>query len=266
MSAITAKTPVLSSHISVYDLGETIDAICQLAKGEGKHYVCVSNVHTVVMGEKDPAFCKVTNTATLATADGVPLIWASKVLGAGEIHGRASGPDIMRAFFTETKTSGLKHFLFGSTPVVLSALEKNLKSLPLGNGIVGSFSPPMRGVPSPDAPVTAEEAQECERINATGADIVWVSLGAPKQEVWMYRMRPHLKAKVLIGVGAAFDFLSGNVKRAPLWMQKAGLEWFYRFTQQPGRLFWRYASTNPEFLARVALQSLRGRLAGPPSS
>lgn len=262
MALFTAKTPILSSRISIYDLNETIDAICALTKDGGAHYVCVSNVHTVVMGEKDPAFRSVTNSATLATADGVPLVWASKVLGKRPIHGRASGPDIMRAFFTESKTSGLRHFLFGSTPEVLSALGRNLSAFPLGKGVVGAYSPPFRAVVRPRAPVTEEELQECERINCSGADVVWVSLGAPKQEIWMSRMRPHLKAKVLIGVGAAFDFLSGNVSRAPVWMQRVGLEWLYRLVQQPSRLFWRYASTNPEFLVRVAAQGVKLRMMG----
>ncbi|HRK01995.1 MAG TPA: WecB/TagA/CpsF family glycosyltransferase [Oligoflexia bacterium] len=256
-TAITQKTPVLSSNISVFNLPESVRQIAQLARGTGVHYVCVSNVHTVIMGERDPVFRKVTNSATLATADGMPLLWASRVLGKSPIHGRASGPDIMKLFFSDPEFADLRHFLFGSTERVLSGLQRNLQTTKNGHNIVGTYSPPMRPVPDAELAISPEEKLECERINQSGANIVWVSLGAPKQEIWMYRMRPHLKAQVLIGVGAAFDFLSGNVKRAPEWMQKSGLEWLYRWTQQPGRLFWRYASTNPEFLVRVAVQALR---------
>lgn len=258
-SAKSQKTSVLSSQISIFNLDETIERIAALARGTDKHYICVSNVHTVVMGERNAAFRKVTNSATLATADGVPLLWASKVLDQkNPIHGRASGPDIMHAFFFSEGFADLKHCLFGSTPQVLTRLEQKLGEFHNGKNIVLSLSPPFRPVVGVEEPLSQEEISECERINQSGAHIVWVSLGAPKQEIWMYRARKHLSAPVLIGVGAAFDFLSGNVKRAPVWMQKAGLEWFYRWTQQPGRLFWRYASTNPEFLARVALHKIRG--------
>jgi len=254
------RTNILGSYISVWDQCETVAKLSEMARDvKRKHYVCVSNVHTVVMGMSDPAFTAVTNQATLATADGVPLVWASQVLGGQKIHGRASGPDILSQILVDPCGKGLKHYFYGSTDAVLGRLQNQLSTLPLSGEISGFFSPPLRSAKGPQEPLDADELKDCELLNQSGADIIWVGLGAPKQEVWMYRARPHLKAAVLIGVGAAFDFLAGNKKRAPEWMQKSGLEWAYRLMQEPDRLASRYLKTNPIFVAAVLKQALSNR-------
>lgn len=254
MSLNGNKTQILTSNISVWNLDETVARLRELAEN-GRHYICVSNVHTVVMGAKDENFAKVTNGATLATADGVPLVWASQLLGGPRIHGRASGPDILQKILDDPKAKGLKHFFYGSTPEVLSRLESNLKPK-YDKQIVGYYSPPFRQAVGPDVPLSNDELVDCSRIDAASPHIVWVGLGAPKQEVWMYRARKHLRAPVLIGVGAAFDFLAGTKPRAPEWMQKAGLEWLHRMCSEPDRLVSRYLTTNPVFVAEVAKQAL----------
>lgn len=250
------KISILGSRISVWNLSETVARLRELAESGRKHYVCVSNVHTVVMGTENADYARVTNEATLATADGVPLIWASRLLGGPVIHGRASGPDILAAMLSDESCRHLKHYFYGSTPEVLKALETALRARwPEGN-FAGFFSPPFRSAKGVDAPMDGDELEDCRRIDATSADIVWVGLGAPKQEIWMHRARKHLSAPVLIGVGAAFDFLAGKKSRAPLWMQKSGLEWCHRLMQEPGRLASRYLKTNPVFVAAVLKQAL----------
>lgn len=255
----TEKVSILGSKISVWNLGETVAQLKKLAQSGGRHYVCVSNVHTVVMGLDDKNYSEITNNATLATADGVPLIWASKLLGGPKIHGRASGPDILAKILNDSSCRSLRHYFFGSTPEVLEALRENLKQIAPEAIIAGFYSPPHRKAKAATDPLDADEIEECRRIDEASPHIVWVGLGAPKQEIWMARTRQQLKAPVTIGVGAAFDFLAGNKKRAPLWMQKGGLEWAYRFVQEPKRLASRYLKTNPRFVAEVAREALLRR-------
>lgn len=254
------KINILGSRISVWNLDETVSRLARLAEEGGKHYICISNVHTVVTGMEDPEYAAVTNGATLATADGVPLIWASKVLGPPRIEGRASGPDIMRILLTEPSYSHLSHYFYGSTPEVLGRLESEVRKIAPKANIAGSYSPPKRDARPAREPLSAEEVEDCARIDGARPHFVWVGLGAPKQELWMARARAHLKAPVLLGVGAAFDFIAGNKKRAPQWMQNSGLEWAYRFGQEPRRLASRYLKTNPVFVAAVARQALLRKL------
>lgn len=253
----TAETcEILGSRISVLDCSETVMALRSFIDDGRKTYVCVTNVHTTVEGWKDPAFQAVTNGAALATADGVPLLWASKALKPA-IHGRSSGPDILHLFLDADHGRRHRHFFFGSTPETLSKMVTNIGKLWPGTQIAGSFSPPF-------APPSAEtDRKHADLINKSGADIVWVGLGAPKQELWMARLRPFLEPAVLVGVGAAFDFFAGTKPRAPIWMQKAGLEWLFRLGSEPRRLFKRYAVTNTLFLAAATAQILRVKASGP---
>lgn len=260
---IPDKVSILGSNISVWDLDETVRELKRLAESGGRHYVCVSNVHTVVMGLEDGAYREVTNQAALATADGVPLIWASGMVGGPKIHGRASGPDILARILKDPDCQNLRHYFFGSTPEVLERLEARLREYAPEAKLAGFYAPPFRKNKSARAaihePLDATELEECARIDASQPHIVWIGLGAPKQEIWAYRSRPHLQAPVTVAVGAAFDFLAGYKKRAPLWMQKGGLEWAYRLIQEPRRLTSRYLKTNPVFVAEVLRQALRAR-------
>lgn len=253
---MTEKVQILTSKISIWNLDETVVQLRRLSESGERHYVCVSNVHTVVMGTQDPEYARVTNEATLATADGMPLVWASELVGGPRIHGRASGPDILEKILNDSASHQLRHFFYGSTPQVLGALKSSLPRLAPRAQISGYLSPPMRQTKGIDEPLSDDELDECRRIDETSPHIVWVGLGAPKQEIWMYRARKHLKAPVLIGVGAAFDFLSGGKPRAPLWMQKSGLEWLHRMGSEPRRLMSRYLKTNPAFVIAVAKQAL----------
>ncbi len=252
------KTNILGSWISVWNLDETCVKIAELARSSRPHYVCISNVHTVVTGHEDPSFAAITNRATLATADGVPLIWASRVLSGPRIHGRASGPDIFARMIADPRFSDCGHFFYGSTPQVLEPLRERLLTLNPKAKLAGFYSPPIRPAKNADDPLDTGELEDCRRIKESGANLVWIGLGAPKQEIWMARAKKHFKTGVLLGVGAAFDFISGNKSRAPLWMRKSGLEWAHRLLSEPRRLTGRYLKTNPIFVAQVLKQAALG--------
>lgn len=202
-------------------------------------YICFSNVHTSVMARENPAYCNVQNSAAFTFPDGVPI---AMIENQRERPGasRVSGPDFMGAMFRETCDGSLSHYFYGSTPETIELLKEKLPERYPGIRIAGVESPPFRKL-------TKEEDEEAiRRINASGADIVWIGLGAPKQEEWMYEHRGRLNG-VMCGVGAGFNFYAGNVRRAPVWMQHMSLEWLYRLFQDPKRLFGRYVKTNLKF-------------------
>jgi N-acetylglucosaminyldiphosphoundecaprenol N-acetyl-beta-D-mannosaminyltransferase len=180
-------------------------------------------------------------------------VWALRALG----HKRATrvyGPDLMAAFCARAAKSGTPIYLYGGrSPAALAALEQRLRERFPGLRIAGGFSPPFRELDE------REEARVVEEIDRSGASVVWVGTGQPKQEKWMLRMRPRLRAPLLVGVGAAFDFHAGLVSQAPRWMQRAGLEWAYRLSREPRRLWRRYARYNPMFIAGFARQYARHR-------
>jgi N-acetylglucosaminyldiphosphoundecaprenol N-acetyl-beta-D-mannosaminyltransferase len=177
----------------------------------------------------------------------MPLVWLLKSAGHGGAE-RVCGPDLMLRVIEDGCRRGYRHFLYGSRPETLRRLEANLVRRFPALRLVGSYSPPF-------APFTADEEERTRAmINASGADIVWVGLGAPKQERWMAANRAFLEAPVLAGVGAAFDFHAGTVRQAPGVLQRSGLEWFFRLCTEPRRLWRRYLTTNPRFVAGVLLQ------------
>ena len=189
--------------------------------------------------------------ATLATPDGVPLVWALRALGHRGAT-RIYGPDLMAAFCERAARRGLPIYLYGGRDAgALALLQGRLRERFPGLNIAGAHSPPFRTLSE------QEKAEDAARIDASGAAVVWVGTGQPKQEKWMHEMRPRLAAPLLVGVGAAFDFHAGLVSQAPRWMQRSGLEWAYRLSREPRRLWRRYARYNPRFLAGFAAQYAR---------
>lgn len=231
---------ILKTNIAVTNMPEAVAFIdARIQNGSGG-YICISNVHTTVMAYEDEDYRNIQNSALLALPDGKPLSVVSKKRGFPEAE-RVAGPDLMERIFRESAKKGYLHYFYGSTPGTLTALLEKLQTKYPGIRIVGMEAPPFREL-------TREEDAACvDRINGAGPDIVWVGLGAPKQERWMYAHRGCING-LMIGVGAGFDFHAGTVKRAPKWVQNIGMEWFYRLCQDPKRLWKRYVSTNWKFL------------------
>ena len=201
-------------------------------------YICVSNVHTTVTGYEEADYRNIQNTAALALPDGKPLSLYSKKHGFPEAE-RVTGPDLMGELFA--RDNGLRHYFYGGKEETIQVLSEKLPGEYPSLRIAGMVSPPFR-------PLTEEEDErELQKMNDAKADIIWIGLGAPKQERYMYEHRGKVNG-VMIGVGAGFDYYAGTIKRAPMWMQKLSLEWLYRLMQDPKRLFRRYFATNFKFL------------------
>ncbi len=231
---------ILNTNINVTNLQQAVDYIdarLQELRGE---YICLSNVHTTVMAYEDADYRQVQNSAALALPDGKPLSLVSRLRGHREAE-RVAGPDLMPALLRLSEKKGYTQYFYGSTPETLALLEQNLKREYPGLQIAGMYSPPFRSLSE------QEDAADMERISQAAPDLIWVGLGAPKQEQWMYRHRGRVPG-VMLGVGAAFDFHAGTVKRAPRWMQVLCLEWLYRIFQDPKRLLKRYLATNFKFI------------------
>ena len=214
-------------------------------------YICFSNVHTSVMGRDDAEYRQVLNDAAFVFPDGAPIAGLQQKKGYVGAE-RVAGPDFMEHIFKNTMDGSISHYFYGSKPETISALEKNLKEKYPGIVIKGLYSPPFK-------PLSKEEDEaDVKRINDSGADIIWIGLGAPKQEKWMRAHAGRVKG-VMMGVGAGFDFHGGTIKRAPIFVQKIGLEWLYRLFQDPKRLIGRYFVTNIKFIWYLMVDKLRGR-------
>lgn len=237
--------------ISNYD--EVVDWMNAMIAADARGYVTAAAVNLVMSAHEQPDTKAAVLGATLAVPDGQPLVWALRALGYDRAT-RIYGPDLMNAFLARAAREGTPVYLYGGrTPEALELLERRLHERFAGLKIVGGFSPPFREL------TEEEERQVAERIDASGAAVVWVGIGQPKQERWMARMRPRLSAPLLVGVGAAFDFHAGLVSQAPRWMQRSGLEWVYRLSREPRRLWPRYARYNPRFVAGFLRQYARER-------
>lgn len=231
--------PILGVRIAAIDMKAALAYIQEHLRELSGNYICISNVHTTVTSYEDAEYRKIQNGGALALPDGKPLSVLCRKRGFAGAD-RVTGPDLMREIFDRSEKCGYRHYFYGSTPETLKVLEQKLKEQWRLN-IVGLESPPFRAL-TPE-----EDAQAVERINASGADFVWIGLGAPKQERWMAAHQGRVQG-LMIGVGAGFDYFAGNIKRAPMWMQKLSLEWLYRLLQDPKRLFRRYLVTNTKFL------------------
>jgi N-acetylglucosaminyldiphosphoundecaprenol N-acetyl-beta-D-mannosaminyltransferase len=256
--AATAEPPtaidVLGVPLALTDYERTMDWIDATVAAEGRGYVCVAAVHTVMACRDDPELRAAVLGSSLTVPDGQPLVWAMNALGH-DLPSRVYGPELMARYCEHAALTGARMFLYGGrNQGALVQLALNLRTRYPGLRVVGGYSPPFR-------PLTDEESDfVAGEINRSGADVVWVGIGVPKQEKWMAAMRERLQAPVLIGVGAAFDFHAGLVPQAPAWMQAVGLEWAYRLYREPRRLWRRYLRYNPRFVAGFLGQWLRHHL------
>jgi N-acetylglucosaminyldiphosphoundecaprenol N-acetyl-beta-D-mannosaminyltransferase len=248
-----ATAEVLGVPLALTDYQRTMDWIDAVVAARDKAYLSAAAVHLVMVAQEDAATRDAVDDATLIVPDGQPLVWALRSLG--HEASRVYGPDLMAQYCERSAQTGTRMYLYGSrSQGALVELALRLRRQHPGLQIVGGYSPPFR-------PLTEDEQQwVVDDINRTKADVVWVGIGQPKQEVWMRDMRDRLDAPMLVGVGAAFDFHAGLVPQAPAWMQSLGLEWVFRLLQEPRRLWRRYARYNPRFLAGFARQYTGARL------
>ena len=250
------SVPVLGIPLALIDYERTLDWIDHAVAARRRGYICVAAVHTVMATREDAELLSAVLGSDLTVPDGQPLVWALKLLGH-PLEDRVYGPELMQRACERAAVSGIRVFLYGGrSPEALAQLTENLRATHSGLRIAGGYSPPFREL-TPE-----EEDALAADINASGADVVWVGIGVPKQEKWMARMRDRLEAPVLIGVGAAFDFHAGLIPQAPGWMQRSGLEWLFRLAHEPRRLWRRYLRYNPRFVLGFARQygrHLRGR-------
>lgn len=236
---------LLGVRVSALNLRSACDRVHDAVRERQRGYVCLCGAHGLVDSQSVPALRIAYNKAFLNTPDGMPLVWELHRQGHSDA-GRVYGPDLMLGMFER----GLRHYLYGASPATLARLEERLKKRFPQATIVGAYSPPFRAL------TEQEDDDVAHRINAAKPDIVWVGLGAPKQELWMARLRDRLHAPMLIGVGAAFDFHAGKKPQAPAIMQSLGLEWLFRLGSEPRRLWRRYLRVVPGYIGLLALQRL----------
>lgn len=245
------KCRILTVNVDVTNMEEVLAHILNnLEKLKGE-YICVANVHTTVMAYENKEFNIIQNSSAMVLPDGKPLSILSKLKGFKSAQ-RVTGPDLMGRIIETSHTRELTHYLYGSTKETLEALKSNLLKEHPSLNIVGMYSPPFRKLSN------EEDEEIVKLLNEAKADFLWVGLGAPKQEIWMYEHKNKVNS-IMIGVGAAFDYYAGNIKRAPKILQDLSLEWVYRLCQDPRRLFKRYVSTNSKFLIYCILDKLRNK-------
>lgn len=250
---MSRKLLLLGIKVDSVTMNDTVETVRTMIRSNERPggYICVANVHSLMTSRRSEKLRTAFNASSLTVPDGMPLVWAGRFLGH-PMKERVAGPDLMAEVLRISDREGFTHFFYGSSEAILSRLEKNIRERFPGIKIAGSLAPPFK-------PLTEEEDRAVvDAVNAAGPDVVWVCLGAPKQELWMAEHFGRLKAPVMIGVGAAFDFHAGNIQRAPIWMQKRGLEWAWRLYQEPGRLWKRYLIDDLPFFWYILKQKYFG--------
>lgn len=247
------KCKVISMNVAVTNINDAVFRVVALANEKNGAYVCVSNVHMCMKAYDSTEFASIVNNADLIIPDGMPLSWAQKLLGHKNAE-QVRGQDIMGALCQLSGKQSLNiGFYGGSSEELLERLQIKLRSSYPDIKITYAYSPPFR-------PLTAEEdSVVVSDISLANIDVLFVGIGCPKQERWMAEHKSKVKC-VMLGVGAAFDFIAGEKKQAPLWLQRAGMEWFFRLCFEPNRLWKRYLFTNPRFIWHFSKQYVKQRI------
>ena len=246
-------TSIIGTPICRSSYDEVLDLLGRRPEGPRARTAAFCTVHTLVEARDDVELRTALDGIDLTNPDGMPLVWAIRALGHRGQQ-RVYGPDLMLHALRHGVEQDWCHYFYGSTPETLEALSREVGELAPGAKVVGSFSPPFR-------PLSSTEMDDVvARIDASGADLVWVGLGMPKQEKFVHAIADRLPGRTLLAVGAAFDFHAGVVAQAPDWIQSAGLEWLFRLRQEPRRLWRRYARTNPRFVVLLVRQLLSARI------
>jgi len=247
MAAPPPRVNVLGVGVHALNLRSAVEVLRTAIETRAKGYVCVTGVHGVSEAQSDPAFRSILNRAFLNTPDGMPMVWIGRGFGFREME-RVYGPDLLLEVCQASERAGWRHFFYGGGPGTAEALAAVLQAKFPKLQIVGTHTPPFR-------PLTPAEFQDFQaQIIAARPDIIWVGLSTPKQELFMSSSIGSLDVPIMIGIGAAFDLISGKVRQSPRWIQRLGFEWLYRLIQEPRRLWKRYLKNNPLFVGRIALQ------------
>jgi N-acetylglucosaminyldiphosphoundecaprenol N-acetyl-beta-D-mannosaminyltransferase len=249
--ASSATFRVLGVRVNALQIPDVVRQIERwIALDVRGRYICALNVHSVVEASRSSSFKDVLNSADLSVPDGMPLLWLGRLWGH-DLKRRVYGPDLLLEFCRSTSTKGHKHFFYGGAAGTPGKLGKELtKRFPSIN-IAGSYSPPFRLL-SPE-----EDASVVSMINCAEPDVLWIGLGCPKQESWMYKHRDRLNARVMVGVGQAFAIHAREAPQAPFWLREHGFEWLFRLLIEPRRLWKRYLVYNTQFLCLLFLEALR---------
>lgn len=247
--ARTKRVNILGIGVSPVTIQDTLKQIAQWIAAGQKNYICLTTVHTINEGQRSPTIKQALNGSGLSVPDGMPLVWICRRQGFPDTQ-RVYGPVLLLSLCDNLTSRNYRHFFYGGAQNVADNLARTLQKRFPGLNVCGAFSPPFRPVGAMETP------ENIAMINQCAPDIIWVGLGSPKQDVWMANHLGQLKAHVLIGVGAAFDFHTQRMRQAPNWMQKNGLEWLFRLSQEPGRLWRRYLIGNPRFMYHYARQQL----------
>lgn len=245
-------TRVLEVPISTINMNVAVRTILDWIEHRNAHYVCVRDVHGIMRAQEDPALMAIHNGAGLITPDGMPLAWTLKARGYRDA-GRVCGADLVAALCRASVSLGTRHYLYGGKPGVAERMATTLTETFPGLQVIGSSTPPFRALtPEEDEAVVAQ-------ISLMRPDVVWVGLSTPKQEYWMRDHVARIPGATLVGIGAAFDFYAGDVKRAPRWMHSSGLEWLHRLVSEPRRLWRRYLVLAPKFVMLMVHSGLQSR-------
>jgi N-acetylglucosaminyldiphosphoundecaprenol N-acetyl-beta-D-mannosaminyltransferase len=252
LSALSADPffTVLGVRIHAVQIPDVIRCFeAWIGEKRASRFVAVCNVHMVMEAQNDRRFMAMLNSSGLTVPDGKPLTWLGRYRGF-DLKRRVYGPDLFQDFLAATNARGYRHFFYGGHPEVIERMVDSIRKRFPGAAIAGYYSPPFR-------PLTAQEdADVVTMVNESRADILWVGLGCPKQEIWMHEHCDRLNVPVLVGVGQAFNIVAGSLKQAPSWMREHGLEWLFRLLLEPRRLWKRYLVYNTRFLYCIVLELL----------
>jgi len=243
---------ILGVNIAETNLQKACQKISEWIDNKEKKYVCIAPASTIVDCQENESYKKVINSSGMTTPDGMPLVWIGKAKGV-DIE-RTYGPDLLQAMNKLSEDKGYRNYFYGGTQESIELFVSKMKEMYPKLNIVGSVAPPIRKINE------IESDETLSKINEAKPDILWVGLGSPKQDFWMKQNRGKLSVPVMIGVGAAFDFISGMKPQAPSWMQKSGLEWLFRLSCEPSRLWKRYLIGNTKFLYLVLKDSFRHKV------
>lgn len=255
-----ASFTVLDVRVDAVQIPDVVSIMREwIARRDACRFIAVTGMHGVTEAQHDPEFKSILNAANLLVPDGYPLLWLGRRRGLLHLQRRVYGPELMAIFCEQTAAQGYRHFFYGGAPGVAEDLAGRFASMYPGLVVAGTYCPPFRLL------TPAEDREGVAAIEQSRADVVWVGLGTPKQERWMFGHRALLRVPVLVGVGAAFDLHTQRTAQAPVCMREHGFEWLFRLLCEPRRLWRRYLVYGSEFVLLVTEESLsrkEARLAG----